>query len=396
MRALLSYSVALVLSLALIGCGDAPSDDALNDNSANEDANRTVVLENVESDDATFDVVEVVSGLEHPWAVAFLPDDRMLITERPGRLNLVDADGTVQEVSGLPDIEAQNQGGLLDVVLHPEYEDNGWFYLTYSAAQGEGLTSTTVARAQLDGTTLAEFETLHVQDPAHEPGRHYGSRLLFLDDGTFLVTIGDRGLRDPAQDLQDESGTTLRLNDDGSVPEDNPFVGDDDAKDTIFSYGHRNQQGIDINPESGDVWAHEHGPRGGDELNIIQAGANYGWPEATYGTEYRDDSPIGIDPDEGDFVYPVLHWSPLSIAPSGMTFYTGDAFENWQNDIFVGALAKEHIHRVVLDGDEVVHQEELLNEEIGRIRDLRTGPDGFLYILNDESDGSLFRLEPSS
>lgn len=396
MRALLSYSVALVLSLALIGCGDAPSDDALNDNSANEDANRTVVLENVESDDATFDVVDVVSGLEHPWAVAFLPDDRMLITERPGRLNLVDADGTVEEVSGLPDIEAQNQGGLLDVVLHPEYEDNGWVYFTYSAPQDDGLTSTTIARAQLDGTTLADLETLHVQDPPHEPGRHYGSRLLFMDDGTFLATIGDRGLRDPAQDLEDESGSTLRLNDDGSVPEDNPFVGDDDAKDTIFSYGHRNQQGIDINPESGDVWAHEHGPRGGDELNIIQAGANYGWPEATYGTEYRDDSPIGIDPDEGDFVYPVLHWSPLSIAPSGMTFYTGDAFENWQNDIFVGALAKEHIHRVVLDGDEVVHQEELMNEEIGRIRDLRTGPDGFLYILNDESDGSLFRLEPSS
>ena len=397
MHRLLSYSVVVLLGLALVGCGNASSEVTPENDAASEgDVVGEVVMERVESEEETFQVVQLADNLEHPWAVAFLPEGDMLVTERPGRLNRVSLDGTVTPITGLPEIRSVNQGGMLDVVLHPEYEENGWAYFTYSSPQGDEVTSTTVARAQVEGDALANFEVLYTQEPAHEPGRHYGSRILFLDDGTMLVTIGDRGLRDPAQDTQDDSGATLRLNDDGSIPADNPFVGDDSVRDSHFSYGHRNQQGIDLHPETRVPWSHEHGPRGGDELNIVQAGKNYGWPEATYGNEYRDNSPIGIDPDETDeFVHPVIHWTP-SIAPSGMAFYTGDVFAGWENNIFVGALAHQHVRRVVLDGDEVVHQEELLRNELGRIRDVRVGPDGFIYLLTDESNGELLRLEPVS
>jgi aldose sugar dehydrogenase len=353
-----------------------------------------VVLDRVESEAETFRVVRLIDNLQHPWAVAWLPDDRMLITERPGRMNLVDGE-QVTRLSGLPEVRAQNQGGLLDVAVHPGYEDNGWIYFTYSASAG-GSTATTLARARLAGEELTDLEVLYSQEPAHRPGRHYGSRIVFPGDGTVVFTIGDRGQRSPSQDLMDPTGSTIRLSDDGGIPDDNPFVNRNDALPEIYSYGHRNAQGMALHPETGVIWQHEHGPRGGDELNIIRAGNNYGWPEATYGGEYAGGSPIGINPDEDpEIENPLVHWSPRSIAPSGMAFYTGDAFPNWNGDIFVGALAQRHVRRVVIDGEEVTHQEVLLQNDIGRIRDVRTGPDGYIYILTDQASGGLYRIEPA-
>lgn len=352
-----------------------------------------VVIDRVESEDETFRVVRIIDNLDHPWAVAWLPDDRKLITERSGHMNLVE-DGEIKRINGLPEIHATGQGGLLDIALHPDYEDNGWIYFTYSSP-GDGGTGTALARARLDTTELTDLEILYTQEPKRSPGRHYGSRIVFPGDGTVMFTIGDRGNRSLSQEMDDPSGTTMRLNYDGSIPDDNPFVDTDGVLPEIYTYGHRNAQGMDLHPETGEVWQHEHGPRGGDELNIIRAGNNYGWPDATYGTEYSDDSPIGINPDEDpDIVDPLLHWSPTSIAPSGMAFYTGNRFSDWEGDIFVGALAQQHIRRVIMDGEEITGEEELLRDEVGRIRDVRTGPDGYLYFLTDHSGGGLYRLEP--
>ena len=347
-------------------------------------------MERVESEAASFRVVEVVSDLDQPWAVAWLPDGRMLITEKPGRLALVDGDRTVA-LAGLPPIAARGQGGLLDVALPPNYDETGWIYFTYSAPGDNGM-GTTLARARLQDTTLTDLETLYQQTPFVSGGRHSGSRIVFPGDGTLMFSIGDRGQRDPAQNTSNSIGSIIRLHLDGSVPEDNPFVDDPDVRPEMYSYGHRNPQGMDLHPSTGVLWAHEHGPRGGDELNKIEAGANYGWPDITYGREYATNAPIGGTEAPG-MEQPVIYWTP-SIAPSGMTFYTGDRFPEWKNNIFVGALALQHLRRVVLDGDAVTHQEELLRNDLGRIRDVRTGPDGYLYLLTDASDGSLYRLEP--
>jgi glucose/arabinose dehydrogenase len=352
--------------------------------------NERVVIERVESEAATFRVVEVVSDLDHPWSVAWLPDGRMLLTERTGRLVLTDGDSTVA-VRGLPPIAARGQGGLLDVALPPNHADTGWIYFTYSAP-GEGGMGTTLARARLDGTALVDLETLYQQTPFVNGGRHSGSRIVFPGDGTLLFGIGDRGQRDPAQDLSNSIGTILRLTLDGSIPDDNPFVGRADARPEIYSYGHRNPQGMALHPATGDLWAHEHGPRGGDELNRIAAGANYGWPAITYGREYTTNAAIGGTEAPG-MEQPVIYWTP-SIAPSGLAFYTGDRFPEWRNNIFVGALALQHVRRVVLEDGRVTHQEELLRQDLGRIRDVRTGPDGCLYVLTDSESGALYRLEP--
>lgn len=352
-----------------------------------------LVLESVESNEETFNVVRVVDDLSHPWAVAWLPGGEMLITERAGRLNLVDNE-TVTELDGLPEIQASGQGGLLDVALHPDYEENGWIYFTYSYV-GDGGSNTALARAQLSDGELTDVEELYQPEITYTETQHFGSRIVIPGDGTVVFTIGDRGNRDQAQDRSDPTGSTIRLNEDGSIPDDNPFVNEEDVTPEIYTYGHRNAQGMDIHPETGVIWQHEHGPRGGDEINIIESGQNYGWPIATYGTEYGDDSEIGINPDEDpDIVDPVLHWSPTSIAPSGMTFYSGEHFPGWDGDIFAGALANQHIRRVVLDGDEAVEEEELIRDEIGRIRDVREGPDGLIYFLTDETDGGLYRIEP--
>ena len=352
-----------------------------------------VVLESVESEDATFRVVRIINDLQNPWGMAWLPDGRMIITERPGRLNLVE-NQSITEIGGLSEIQATGQGGLLDIAVHPDFENNGLIYFTYSAPVN-GNTATTLARARLGDGELTGLEVLYTENPVKQPGRHYGSRIVFPGDGTVLFTIGDRGQRTPSQDLGDPAGSTIRLNEDGTVPGDNPFAGHENALPEIYSYGHRNAQGMVLHPETGMIWQHEHGPRGGDELNIIRPGGNYGWPEATYGTEYGTRRSIGISPeDDPDIVNPLVHWSPTSIAPSGMTFYTGDRFPGWQGNVFVGALAQQHIRRVVVDGEQVVRQEELLRSDLGRIRDVREGPDGNIYVLTDHSGGGLYRIEP--
>jgi glucose/arabinose dehydrogenase len=325
--------------------------------------------------------------------MAFLPDGRILVTERPGRLRLV-VDGKLDPtpVAGLPEITARGQGGLLDVALHPEYESNGWIYLSY-VARDEGGMGTEVVRARLKERRLEERELLFRLQPKSRAGRHFGSRLVFDREGYLFITVGDRGQRERAQMLSDHAGSVIRLHDDGRIPKDNPFVDVAGARPEIFSYGHRNPQGAALHPETGVLWIHEHGPQGGDELNRIFAGVNYGWPVITYGKEYVTGWDIGEGTHKEGMAQPVHHWAP-SIAPSGMAFYTGDRFPGWQGNLFVGALKFQLLARLELQGNRVVKEERYLKGRIGRIRDVRSGPDGYLYLLTDEQDGRLIRLEP--
>lgn len=365
---------------------------AMLSSAATEVMAETVVADELHSEYETIRVVEVVGDLSHPWSMAFLADERMLVTERAGRLLLVE-NGTTLEVGGVPAVHSHNQGGLLDVVLHPDYADTGWIYLTYSKGDADG-TVTALARGRLDGDELVDVEDLFEANIAHAPGRHYGSRIAFKADGTLLLTIGDRGLRHPAQDLTDHTGSIIRLHDDGSIPDDNPFTGNIAAMPEIWSYGHRNPQGLFVHPVTGQVWSNEHGPRAGDELNLIEPGKNYGWPVATKGLEYDTQEQVGIGRSLAGMEDPIRDWSP-ALAPSGFAVYTGDQFEHWQGDFFVGSLLRRHLVRVVMVGHEVLHEEELLRDEIGRIRDVRGGPDGFLYVLTDEDPGGVYRLEPA-
>lgn len=342
-------------------------------------------------------LTEVVSDLEHPWSVAFLSEDKMLITERPGRLQLIEGSDRT-EVSGVPKVSTRNQGGLLEVSLHPEFEENSLVYLTYSKkAESGDDTALAVARGRLEGAGLVEVEDIFVQDRYSSPGRHYGSRIAWLPDGTMLVTIGDRGTEPRrAQDLGDHAGSVLRLNDDGTVPENNPFVDDEDARDEIYTYGNRNIQGLVVHPETGDIWATEHGPRGGDELNLLKPGENYGWPRATLGLDYRSQEEF---PDaearriEG-MVNPVHEFMP-PLAPSGLALITTNRFDRWEGNLLAGGLRAQRLLRIVFDEDEVYHIEELLLQEVGRIRDVREGPDGNIYVLTDAVSGSLYRIEPT-
>ena len=340
---------------------------------------------------AGFKLVEVTGGLEHPWAMAFLPDGRMLVTERDGRLRLIEGGRLVAApIEGVPAVVASGQGGLLDVVLHPEFATNGLLYLSYAGATPTGA-ATHVLRARLDGDRLVEGEVILVGG-ASGTGRHFGSRMAFDDAGLLYVSLGDRGEMNRAQDLGDLVGKIVRITADGGVPPDNPFVGREGARPEIFCAGMRNPQGLALNPWSGAVWEQEHGPRGGDEVNILRAGANYGWPVITHGVDYTF-LPIGEGKEKPGMEQPVHVWVP-SIAPSGMAFYDGAAFPDWRGSLFVGALKDELLARLVLDGDGVVREERLLEGEIGRIRDVRVGPDGFLYLLNDERRAGVFRLEP--
>jgi len=345
-------------------------------------------------DGVTFAVERVAGGLEHPWGLAFLPDGRMLVTERPGRLRIVEADGSVVEdpVAGVPTAFARGQGGLLDIALDPDFADNRRVYLSYSALTDEGA-STHVSRGRLEDGSLEDVEVIFASNGTSTTGRHFGSRLVFDDEGHLYITHGDRGVRANGQDPSNHAGATLRINPDGSVPEDNPFLDRDGYMPELFTIGNRNAQGMAIHPETGRIWQHEHGPRGGDELNIIEAGANYGWPEVSLGAEYTTGRPVAPDSKPG-MVDPIHHWTP-SIAPSGMAFYTGDVFPEWRGDLFVGALAFRLLARLELDGEAVTHEERLLEDTLGRIRDVAQGPDGRLYLLTDESDGGIYRLVPA-
>lgn len=348
----------------------------------------------ITSQQAQFTVVEVAGGLEHPWGLTFLPDDRILVTERAGRLRLITDEGLQpQPVSGLPEIAVVGQGGLLDIALHPEFEETGWIYLSYAAA-GSGGFGTQVARARWQQDQLTDLEVLFDMEPKTGGGRHFGSRLVFDPAGDLYIGLGDRGQRNRSQELGDAAGTVLRLEADGSVPADNPFVDQSGALPQVFTWGHRNIQGMAVHPETGAIWTHEHGPRGGDEINILTPGVNYGWPLISFGQEYSG-GPVGrgLTAAEG-LAQPLLQWTP-SIAPSGMAFYQGDAFPEWQGDLFVGALAGRYLERLELDGEQVVGQEQLLQNQVGRIRDVRVGPDGRVYLLTDAPNGSVLRLEPA-
>jgi aldose sugar dehydrogenase len=348
-------------------------------------------------------LVRVADGLDHPWAIAFLPSGGMLVTERSGRLNLL-RDGSVQAISGVPEVAAQGQGGLMDVALHPEFEGNRLVYLTYSKAGPEGpaTTATALVRGRLSGTALLDVEEIFVQDRYSGPGRHYGSRLAWMPDGTLLVSIGDRGAEPRrAQDLGDHAGTLLRLHDDGSVPEDNPFVGQDGARPEIYSYGHRNIQGLIVHAGTGEIWATEHGPRGGDELNRVRPGRNYGWPLVSRGLNYRTQRPYFDDTvrSKQGMVDPVIDWTP-SLAASGLAVLPEQTrySPTWSGNFFAGGLRAEQLRRVVFMDDVPVHEEELLRGELGRIRDVRVGPDGLLYVATDNGGGEdgIWRLEPAS
>jgi aldose sugar dehydrogenase len=349
----------------------------------------------VETEAATFRVAEVAGGLEHPWAVAFLPDGGMLMTERPGRLRLVE-DGRLRDepVAGVPEVHARRQGGLLDVAVDPEFEQNRQIYLSYAHEQ-DGKTTTRVMRARFSPDGLTDQRVIFEAKPLVDSSMHFGSRLAFGNDGTLYVTVGERySEREKAQDLGTHLGKVLRINKDGSVPEDNPFVGRQGALPEIYTYGHRNPQGLAADPRDGRVWENEHGAKGGDEINVLEAGANYGWPEVAYGVNY-DGSTIGTGRTEAPGVEPPLfYWDP-SIAPSGMAFYLGDRFPGWRGDVLVGALKYQLVSRLDLDGQgRVIKEERFLEGELGRIRDVAAGPDGLVYLLTDEDPGALYRLEP--
>jgi glucose/arabinose dehydrogenase len=342
----------------------------------------------------TIRVVTVASGLAHPWGLAFLPDGRMLVTERAGRLRIVGRDGRIapQPVAGLPRIEEHGQGGLLDVALHPRFAENGLVYLSY-AEPGDGGYGTAVMRGRLAGDRLEAVQTIYRQAPKSRGGRHFGSRLVFDRAGLLYITQGDRGEQDRAQKLDDLAGKVVRLHDDGRVPGDNPFVGKPGVRPEIFTLGNRNVQGAAFHPATGELWSHEHGPQGGDEVNVLRKGVNYGWPVITYGVNYGIGTKIGEGTSKPGMAQPVHYWVP-SIAPSGMAFYTGDKFPGWRGDLFVGALRDQLLVRLRLDGEKVVKEERMLQGSLGRIRDVRQGPDGYLYLLIDSGNGAIFRIEP--
>ncbi|MGK7892583.1 MAG: PQQ-dependent sugar dehydrogenase [Xenococcus sp. (in: cyanobacteria)] len=348
-----------------------------------------------------YKITTITEGLERPWGMAWLPDGSILITERPGRLRIFrNGELELEAIAGVPEIFAVNQGGLLDIALHPNFAENRLVYFTYSQGTNQA-NRTKVARATFNGTALENWEEIFAVSPAKPSGQHFGSRIIWLPDNTMLVAIGDGGnppiqhngelIRNQAQNLNSHLGSVVRLNDDGSIPTDNPFVGNADANDAIWSYGHRNIQGMTIDPINNRVWATEHGSRGGDELNLMQVGQNYGWPEVSYSDEYTGGrvSEISSRPDVPE---PKIVWTP-SIAPSGLAFYYSDHYPQWQGDLFAGGLVSRDVRRIDLDEVGNVLGEESI--EIGqRVRDVRQGSDGRIYILTDEQNGHLIKIEP--
>ena len=369
--------------------------------SGNQAGSPVVVQPRIAAGGEQFRIVRLASGLEFPWALAFLPDGGLLVSERPGRLQLLSPDGSRREVRGLPEVRAAGQGGLLDLALHPDFHGNRLVYWTY-AAPGPGGASTALARGRLDGFTLQDVRVLWTMQKRSGTSVHFGSRIRFGADGKVYLTTGDRGDQSRARDPADSAGKVIRLNDDGTIPSDNPFVGRRGYLPELFSLGHRNAQGLAFRPASnppagaaigsGQLWLSEHGPRGGDEVNLVKPGADYGWPLTTYGVAYSG-ARIAETPTAPGIEPPVLHWTP-SIAPSGLEFYTGVAFPSWQGDLLAGSLIGQKLVRIRFSGDVAVSQDILLDGQLGRIRDVRVGPDGLVYILTDERNGGLFRLEP--
>ena len=350
----------------------------------------------ISSEDYRLKVVTVATGLDTPWSVAFMDGERMLVTERPGRLRMIERGRLLQQpVAGLPPVRAQGQGGLLDVSLHPDFARNSLIYWSYAGGD-DSEAGTEVARGKLSGDASAGYrldnvEVIFRQQPKASGGVHFGSRLVWDRAGNLFVTMGERGQMQQAQNLSVHLGKIARITDRGQVPADNPFATKAGVRPEIYSYGNRNVQGAALHPVTGELWAHEHGPQGGDEVNLIRAGRNYGWPVITYGVNYGSGTKIGEGTEKAGMEQPLWKWVP-SIAPSGMAFYTGERFPKWKGNLFVGALAGQLIVRLVLDGNSVVREERI--KGTGRTRDVRMGPDGLLYVLS-ESEGTLLRLEPA-
>jgi aldose sugar dehydrogenase len=342
------------------------------------------------------DVETVASGLEHPWGMAFLPGGELLVTERPGRLRVVLPDGRLsQPVGGVPAVAAAGQGGMLDVAIDPDFASNSLVYFSFAEAR-EGGAGLSVARGRLDlaRNGLGDVEIIFRQQPAVGGGRHFGSRVVFANDGTLFVTAGDRGDHsDQSQNPQNHIGAVMRINPDGSIPQDNPGVGRDDWADEVWSIGHRNIQGAAMRPGTDQFWTNEHGARGGDEVNLIEPGLNYGWPVISYGVHYSG-AAIGEGTARPGMEQPVYYWDP-SIAPSGMAFYTGDAFPEWRGNALIGGLVGQLLSRLTMRGDAVVDEERMLQGLNARIRAVSQGPDGLVYLLTDASDGRLLRLSPA-
>ena len=360
----------------------------------------TSIADDKPGSDEPFKEELFATGLDNPWGMSFLPDGNMLVTEKIGNLRMIDTEGNVSEpIAGLPEICVCGQGGLLDVQVHPNYEENGWIYLAYSQPrlneENEKVGFTAIMRAKIEDMTLVNKEPLFQASVEffNSRGVHYGSRIIFDEEGYLYFTIGDRGRRDEApQSLAHPNGKVHRIHDDGRIPEDNPFVDDPTAIPSIWSYGHRNPQGMDIHPVEGTIWAAEHGPKGGDELNFIQKGLNYGWPVITYGINYND-TPITDMTEKAGMEQPAHYWVP-SIATCGITFYHGEAFPGWNNSVFITSLKFGRIHRAVIEEGNV-SSEEIFLETGGRPRDVTTGPDGNLYIAIEDAPGRIIRLVPS-
>ncbi|MGM0589575.1 MAG: PQQ-dependent sugar dehydrogenase [Bacteroidota bacterium] len=372
----LSGIVLLVLSMGVMNCTGQPDIP-------------------VSDTDNEYTMNTIIESIDVPWGMAWLPDGDMLITERDGAL-YVYSEGTLRRepVNGLPEISAFSQGGLLDIELHPDYEDNGWIYITYSSPAGEGSGANTAlmrARINEDRTELYDQEVLYKAEPNSRRGQHFGSRIVFDNDGYVYFGIGDRGNRDVnPQDITRDAGKIYRLHDDGQIPEDNPFVGQAGAKEAIFAYGIRNPQGMALHPTTGELWEHEHGPRGGDEINIIRKGNNYGWPVISYGINYSG-TEFAEDTAKAGMEQPRWYWDP-SIAPSGMTFVTSDRYPEWKGHLLVGSLKFNYLVLCMLDGNKVTDNE-ILFEDIGRVRSVEQGPDGLIYV-GTESERGIVRLEP--
>jgi glucose/arabinose dehydrogenase len=340
-------------------------------------------------------VTTYAQGLEHPWALAFLPDGRLLVTERAGRLRIVDKAGKLSApLSGVPRVFAQGQGGLLDVALDPAFAQNRTIYLSYSEPDDSRNAGTAVARATLGDAGLSDVKVIYRQQPKVSGSGHFGSRIVFRRDGTMFITQGERmRYREQAQDLQSLLGKVVRINKDGTIPKDNPFLGRDDARPEIWSYGHRNVQAAALHPDTGELWTIEHGARGGDELNRPQPGRNYGWPVITYGVDYSG-AKIGIGTAKAGMEQPLYYWDPV-IAPSGALFYTGNAFPAWKGSLFVGSLQPGALVRLTLRDNRVTGEERFLGELNERIRDVAQGPDGAIYVVTDSPSGKVLRLAPA-
>ena len=346
----------------------------------------------VQSAKHAFHVNKVLDGLENPWSMAFLPDGRMLITERAGRLRLVTKSFQLHPtpIAGLPKIKAAGQGGLFDVAIHPDYAANGWIYWAYNEP-GAGGWGTALARGKLQGTQMTSVEVLFSMRPKSRKNQHFGGRIVFDTSGFVYLTLGDRGDRDRAQKVDDHAGSVIRLHEDGRVPEDNPFVKLKGALPEKWTLGNRNIQGAALHPQTGKLWTHEHGPQGGDEVNLMSAGKNYGWPVVTHGANYGLGTKIGEGQTKAGMAQALKIWVP-SIAPSGMAFVNSQEFPEWSGNLLVGSLRAQTLVRLELDGDAVVGEERLLVGQIGRIRDVRVAEDGLIYLLTDAPNGALFQL----